>query len=96
MNALWYSLVGCLLALGVVHANDTRPNILLITSEDNGPELGCYGDPYAVTPHLDALARQGVRFDRAFVTQAGCSQSRASLLTGLYPHQNGQIALATW
>lgn len=72
------------------------PNILLIVSEDNGPELGCYGDPYAKTPHLNLLAAQGVRFDRAFVTQAGCSQSRASFLTGLYPHQHGQIGLATW
>lgn len=73
-----------------------RPNILMIVSEDNGPELGCYGDPYACTPHLDRLAAQGVRFNRAFVTQAGCSQSRASILTGLYPHQHGQIGLATW
>ncbi|UCD51607.1 MAG: sulfatase [Phycisphaerales bacterium] len=73
-----------------------RPNILMIVSEDNGPELGCYGDPYARTPHLDQLAANGVRFNRAFVTQAGCSQSRASILTGLYPHQHGQIGLATW
>ncbi|MHC4564327.1 MAG: sulfatase family protein [Planctomycetota bacterium] len=73
-----------------------RPNILMIVSEDNGPELGCYGDPYARTPHLDKLAASGVRFNRAFVTQAGCSQSRASILTGLYPHQHGQIGLATW
>lgn len=74
----------------------SRPNILLIVSEDNGPELGCYGDPYARTPHLDRLAAEGIRFDRAYVPQAGCSQSRASLLTGLYPHQHGQIGLATW
>jgi N-sulfoglucosamine sulfohydrolase len=73
-----------------------QPNILLIVSEDNGPELGCYGDPYAKTPRLDQLAAEGIRFDRAFVPQAGCSQSRASLLTGLYPHQHGQIGLATW
>ena len=73
-----------------------RPNILLIVSEDNGPELGCYGDPYVQTPALDQLSAQGVRFNRAYVPQAGCSQSRAALLTGLYPHQNGQIGLATW
>ena len=77
-------------------AAGTRPNVLLIVSEDNGPELGCYGDPYARTPNLDRLAAEGVRFDRAFVAQAGCSQSRASYLTGLYPHQHGQIGLATW
>lgn len=77
-------------------AGESRPNVLLIVSEDNGPELGCYGDPYARTPVLDALAAEGVRFDRAFVAQSGCSQSRASYLTGLYPHQHGQIGLATW
>jgi len=95
-------LIATLLALlPTLHAADapkpaTRPSILLIISEDNGPQLGCYGDPYAKTPNLDKLAAQGVRFDRAFVTQAGCSQSRSSILTGLYPHQNGQIGLATW
>ena len=74
----------------------SQPNILLIVSEDNGPELGCYGDPHARTPNLDRLAAQGVRFTRAYVAQPGCSQSRAAYLTGLYPHQNGQIGLATW
>ena len=72
------------------------PNILLIVSEDNGPELSCYGEPSVKTPVLDKLAAEGVRFDRAYVPQAGCSQSRAAYLTGLYPHQNGQIGLATW
>ena len=77
---------------------DTRatPNILLIISEDNGPELGCYGEPFVKTPNLDRLAEEGILFENAYVPQAGCSQSRASLLTGLYPHQNGQIGLATW
>ena len=73
-----------------------KPNVLLIVSEDNGPEIGCYGDRYADTPNLDRLADEGIRFDRAYVPQAGCSQSRASFLTGLYPHQHGQIGLATW
>ena len=75
---------------------EARPNILLIVSEDNGPELGCYGDRFVKTPNLDRLASQGTRFENAFVPQSGCSQSRAALLTGLYPHQNGQIGLATW
>ena len=72
------------------------PNILLIVSEDNGQELGCYGEPYVKTPVLDQLASEGVLFKNAYVAQAGCSQSRAAFLTGLYPHQNGQIGLATW
>ncbi len=86
----------CLLCASAVSLQAAAPNILLIVSEDNGPELGCYGDPYARTPNLDRLAAEGVRFNRAFVPQAGCSQSRASFLTGLYPHQHGQIGLATW
>jgi len=86
--ALWFSNPG--IALG------SPPNILLIISEDHGPELGCYGDPYARTPHLDQLAAEGVLFQRAYVAQAGCSQSRASILTGMFPHQHGQIGLATW
>ena len=72
------------------------PNILLIVSEDNGPDLSCYGNPYVSTPHLDQLATDGVLFDNAFVPLSGCSQSRAAFLTGLYPHQNGQFGLATW
>ena len=71
------------------------PNVLLIVSEDNGPEIGCYGTPIE-TPHLDKLAASGTLFENAYVPQAGCSQSRAAFLTGLYPHQNGQIGLATW
>ena len=84
------------LHLFVISVTAAPPNILLIVSEDNGPELGCYGDPNARTPNLDRLASEGIRFNRAFVPQAGCSQSRASFLTGLYPHQHGQIGLATW
>ena len=57
-----------------------RPNILLIVSEDNGPELSCYGDPFVQTPVLDRLAAEGVRFQNAYVPQAGCSQSRAALI----------------
>ncbi len=72
-----------------------RPNVLLIVSEDNGPQLGCYGDPYARTPNLDRLAKSGVRFENAFVPYSVCSPSRAAFLTGLYPQQNGQIGLAT-
>ncbi len=78
-----------------LNSHRKQPNVLLVISEDNGPELGCYGDPYASTPNLDRLAAQGVRFKTAYVTQSVCSPSRGSILTGLYPHQNGQIGLAT-
>ncbi|HAN29714.1 MAG TPA: hypothetical protein DCP75_18715 [Haliea salexigens] len=75
-------------------AQAQRLNIVLITADDLGKSLGAYGDPMAQTPNLDALAAQGVLFERAWVSQASCSSSRASMLTGLYPHQHGQIGLA--
>ena len=90
---LW--IVFSLLILAVRLAAAPHSNILLIVSEDNGPELGCYGDPYARTPVLDHLASEGVRFTNAFVPYSVCSPSRACFLTGLHPHQNGQIGLAT-
>lgn len=76
-------------------AEPNKPNVLLIVSEDNSPNLSCYGDPCVETPNLDKLAAEGVRFEHAFVATASCSESRCSILTGLYPHQNGQIGLAT-
>ena len=97
MRLSTYSVGVMLLVMGPMShlAAGKRVNVLLITSEDNGPELGCYGDPYARTPNLDRLASEGVRFNRAFVATASCSESRSALLTGLYPHQNGQIGLAS-
>ena len=76
-------------------AEETRPNILLIVGEDHGCELSCYGDPVIDTPHIDALARSGVLFEKGYVTQSVCSPSRSTIFTGLYPHQNGQLGLAT-
>lgn len=70
------------------------PNVIIITGDDHGIQLGSYGDSIARTPHLDKLSTQGIHFSKAFVTQASCSSSRSSILTGLYPHQNGQIGLA--
>lgn len=80
------------------HDNDVkeyRPNILLIVSEDNGPDFGCYGVSEVTTPNIDSLAAAGVLFKEAFVTYSVCSPSRSTIFTGLYPHQNGQIGLAT-
>ena len=69
-------------------------NILLITADDLGLQLNCYGDHTVPTPNLDALADRGVRFETAYVAQASCSSSRSAMLTGLYPHSNGQFGLA--
>ncbi|MBM4019110.1 MAG: sulfatase [Planctomycetes bacterium] len=61
-----------------------RPNILWITCEDMSPFLGCYGDAYAVTPNIDRLAREGVRYTAAFATAPVCSPARSCLITGMY------------
>ncbi len=66
-----------------------RPNIVLIVADDLGKDLGCYGHPIARTPHLDALAAAGTRFDAAFATTASCSASRSVMLSGLHNHANG-------
>lgn len=69
-------------------AEPTRPNIVVILSDDMGySDLGCYGGELA-TPNLDGLAAGGVRFTQ-FYNNARCCPTRASLLTGLYPHQAG-------
>lgn len=65
-------------------ADEDRPNILWITADDLSPALGCYGDPYAVTPNIDALARSSVRYTNAFATAPVCSPSRSTLITGRY------------
>jgi len=66
-----------------------RPNILWITCEDISPNLGCYGDPDAKTPHLDKLASEGVRYTHAFSVAGVCAPSRSCLITGMYPSSLG-------
>lgn len=66
-----------------------RPSILWLTCEDISPNLGCYGDPYAVTPRLDRLAAQGVRYTRAFGVTGVCAPNRSCLITGVYPSRLG-------
>ena len=66
----------------------TRPNIVLILADDMGfSDLGCYGSEIN-TPNLDSMAREGIRFSQMY-NMARCCPTRASLLTGLYPHQAG-------
>src|SRR5579864_6733139 len=67
---------------------DQRPNIILILADDMGfSDPGCYGGEIH-TPSIDRLASEGVRFTQ-FYNMARCCPTRASLLTGLYPHQAG-------
>ncbi len=74
-------------------SSPTRPNILFIFSDDHAPHaIGAYGSRFAAldpTPHIDALARQGMLFKNSFCTNAICGPSRAVILTGLHSHKNG-------
>lgn len=64
---------------------DQRPNILWITSEDNGPDLGAYGLDYAHTPALDNLAEESAIYTNAFATAGVCAPARSTIITGMYP-----------
>ena len=85
------SLLGQLMVFGlsvVAAAQPPRPNIVLIMADDMGySDIGCYGGEIE-TPRLNALAASGLRFTQ-FYNTGRCCPTRASLLTGLYPHQAG-------
>lgn len=69
-----------------------KPNILVVITHDTGRHLGCYGRGVS-TPNLERLAREGVLFQQAYCAAPQCSPSRASLITGLSPHQHGLVGL---
>jgi arylsulfatase A-like enzyme len=69
---------------------DGRPNFLFIMSDDHAAHaMSCYGSRINATPHLDRIAREGMRLDACLCTNSICSPSRASILTGTYSHVNG-------
>jgi len=78
-----------LLLVGAGLQAASRPNVLWITSEDNSPYLGCYGDALARTPELDRLAARGVRYRNAFANAPVCSTARTTLITGMYASSLG-------
>ena len=82
------------LVLGLVsaqlsQATSQRPNILLLMAEDMSPRLGAFGDRVAVTPQLDALAREGVRYTNVFTTAGVCAPSRAAHILGMHQISTG-------
>jgi len=74
----------------------SRPNVLFLIVDDLRPQLGCYGRSRMVTPHIDALAASGVRFDRAYCQVPVCGASRASVLTGARPTRTRFLDFAAW
>ena len=71
-----------------------KPNIIVIlTDQQRADTLGCYGNPTVRTPNLDALAEDGVRFERAYCATPLCTPARVSIQTGAYPHRHGIVDL---
>lgn len=71
-------------------ASAQPPNILFIMADDHGiTATGCYGSDRIETPNIDRIASEGMRFDKAYVTNSICGPSRATILTGKYAHLNG-------
>ena len=74
----------------IVHAQEKRPNILIILSDDHAQQtISAYGSRLAKTPNIDRIAKEGALFSNSFVTNSICAPSRAVLLTGKYSHLNG-------
>ena len=67
------------------------PNILWLTSEDHGIEMGCYGDAHARTPNVDALAAKGMLFKRAWSNHPVCAPARTAIISGMYSHSSGGL-----
>ncbi len=88
LRGLLSILFSCSVVTATAFAAD-RPNILWITVEDMSATLGCWGDDYADTPHVDRLAKEGVRYTGAFATAPVCSPSRSCLITGVYAQTSG-------
>lgn len=78
-----------LLAWGPLAAAGPRPNVLWVTSEDNGPHLGAYGDQYADTPNIDALASKGMIYLNAWSNAPVCAPARTTIISGMYPPSTG-------
>ncbi len=97
-----YFAIACLLAFGIFAANAesdesikaSKPNIVLVMSDDQGwGQTGYNGHPYLKTPNLDAMAANGLRFDRFYAAASTCTPTRASVMTGRLPGRTGAAAI---
>jgi N-acetylglucosamine-6-sulfatase len=92
ISVLTIAVVCLVMSPGVRAAEAKRPNIVFILADDlRYDALGCTGNPHVRTPHIDRLAAEGLLFKNFFVATPLCSPSRASFLTGLYPHAHRVI-----
>jgi uncharacterized sulfatase len=83
-----YLSLGCpLMAAG----GNTLPNILWISCEDISSHLGCFGEKHAITPNIDKIASEGVRYTHAFTVHGVCAPSRTGIITGMYPSSFGSV-----
>jgi len=94
MRAVSWMIFWVAVCVPVLAADAKRPNIVLFVTDDMGADAGCYGNPVIKTPHLDALAKDGIRLTDAFCTTASCSASRSVILTGLFNHANAHYGHA--
>jgi len=78
-----------LLCTATPAAEDARPNVLWITSEDNGPHIGAYGDKFADTPAIDSIAAAGTIYLNAWSTAPVCAPARTTIISGMYPPSTG-------
>ena len=88
-------LIFALLCLSGSLVAGEKPNVLLILVDDLKPALGCYGDPVAQTPNMDALAARGMRFELAYCNQAVCAPSRFTLMLGSHSTSTGLYGLGS-
>lgn len=89
MRTAKLGLLALILVWTATPASAAKPNFLFIVVDDLNCDVACYGHPRAKTPHLDAVAAAGVRFERAYTQVPSCNGSRASFLTGRYPTATG-------
>ena len=90
----WLLLAGIVLAGNLVSAVESKPNFIVIFTDDQGyQDVGCFGSPNIKTPVLDQMAAEGMRFTDFYAMAPICSASRAGLLTGCYPPRVGTVGV---